>query len=136
MGLVFRAKPEPAQAPWEERSGFLHFVSDLQRAVQTFEERLGFDLEIVAEPVREVDGDPGRARTVAHVVIRKNPVFGEKTYCLVTRFDGEALQGTIGFYADGAVTTLRPVGVVTDFHQPGTTVYDWLKALVKASCDK
>jgi len=135
MGLVFREKPEPGLA-WEERSGFIRFVSGLQRAVQIFEDRLGFDLQIVAEPVREVDRDTNPEGAIVHVIVRNNPVFGEKRYCLFTRFDGEALRASIGFYADGAITALHPVGIVKDFHHPDTVVYEWLKALVKASCDK
>ena len=103
MGLIFRGYG--GQETREGGAGELRlrFPSDLQRAVTAFDRALGFDLEIVAEPPRELDGEGEAARNVANVVVRRNPLLAGRTYALFTRLEEGTLTGYIGLYDDGAL---------------------------------
>jgi hypothetical protein len=46
------------------------------------------------------------------------------------------LCGHIRLYFGGEIATLRTLSPVRNFSRGSAAIYDWLEALVKASCDK
>lgn len=128
-------RPPGTESTWEEESGFLTFLSSVQAEVDKFNRALGFDFEVVAAPPFEIDGREA-GDNVGFVIVRRNGVFPERTYCLYSLFDGRALHGFTGVYRDGSISTLRELGPARDYRKSTLALYDWLRALVKASCDK
>ncbi|GAB4389559.1 MAG: hypothetical protein Kow0025_15670 [Thermodesulfovibrionales bacterium] len=120
---------------WEEESGFLAFLSSVGAEVDRFNRSLGFDLEVIPAPPSTIDGAEAGGN-VGFVIVRRNPVLPERTYCLYSLFEGGALYGFTGVYSDGRISTLKELGPVRDYRRSPLALYDWLRDLIKASCDK
>jgi hypothetical protein len=39
-------------------------------------------------------------------------------------------------YRDGSIVTLKQLTPLVDFHEGETVLYEWMKQLVRASCEK
>jgi hypothetical protein len=46
------------------------------------------------------------------------------------------LHGYIGIYKDGKIETRKELKPMKDFKKGQTTLYDWLRQLVRVSCEK
>lgn len=121
---------------WEETSGMLGFLSKIDSEVRRFEESTGFGLRVVPSPPELIDGNTEISRDVGFVVIRENLLLPERTYCLYSVLRERKLYGYIGVIDDGRVTTLREMGHISEFHDAALSLHDWLKELVRASCEK
>jgi hypothetical protein len=121
---------------WEESSGFLKFLAGISAEVKKFDDATGFEIRSIITPPLDVDGDTAKGDKTGFVVIRENRVFSERTYCLYSVLEKRELHGYIGIYKEGHIQTLRELKPVKDFSKGKTMFYDWLRALVKASCEK
>lgn len=121
---------------WEETSGLLGFLSKIDSEVRRFEDATGFGLRIVPSPPDMIDGDKAMNRDVGFVVIRKNKLLPERTYCLYSVLRDRKLHGYIGVINDGTITTVKEIGGINEFSKAGISLHVWLKELVRASCEK
>jgi hypothetical protein len=121
---------------WEEESGFLKFLSTVPSEVERFNKTMGFDVTPEPSPPKEIDGSGELSPKTAFVMTRTNRLIPEKTYCLFAVLKEQTLHGYIGLYRDGDITTLRELEEMRDFREGSIILYDWLRGLVKASCDK
>jgi hypothetical protein len=121
---------------WEEESGFLKFLATVPSEVEQFNRTLGFDFTEESAHPSTIDGSEELSPRTAFVITRTNRLIPEKTYCLYAVLRERTLHGYIGLYRDGEITTLRELEEMRDFREGGIILYDWLRGLVKASCDK
>ncbi|NTU41884.1 MAG: hypothetical protein HGA78_02285 [Nitrospirales bacterium] len=136
MKILGKQEGKKAGESWEEESGLIAFLSRVSSGVQRFDGMTGFGIRSLATPPTDIDGDPEIVGKVGFVVLRDNSVIPERTYCLYTVLQGQVLQARVGIYSNGRITTLRELGEITDFRKGESVLHDWLKGLVKASCDK
>jgi hypothetical protein len=104
--------------------------------VSRFERTFGFGISNLVVPPQEIDGSTKRITSVAFVFIRNNKLLSERTYCLYSLLSQRELSGHIGLYCNGKIETVKTLSPLRDFSRGRASLYDWLKALVKASCDK
>jgi hypothetical protein len=121
---------------WEEESGFLAFLSTVPSEVERFNRTMGFDFAEEPAHPSSIDGSEEFSLKTAFVITRTNRLIPEKTYCLFAVLKERALHGYIGLYRDGDISTLRELEEMRDFREGGIILYDWLRGLVRASCDK
>ena len=125
---------EESSSGWVESSGLLQFLSTVPREVETFEHNFGFGLRYIDTPPDTIDGKEEDLLNFAFMVLRDNRVIPERRYCLYCILRERMLYGYIGVYIDGDIQTLWELQPISDFKRAG--VYDWLRGLVKASCEK
>jgi hypothetical protein len=133
--LSTRTKNE-SPPTWEEQSGLLAFLSRVQEEVSGFERTFGFGISNLVVPPQEIDGSTKHITSVVFVLIRNNELLSGRTYCLYSLLSHRELSGHIGLYCSGKIETLRTLSPLRYFSQGRAALYDWLRALVKASCDK
>jgi hypothetical protein len=136
MDILRNSKAPFEASTWEERSGFLAFLSTLPREVERFNQGLGFEISLEASPPVEIDGERDALRNVGFVITRRNRLLPEKTYCIYSVLEDRALYGFTGLYKDGSIRTIRELRPVRDFGKGRLALYDWMRELIKASCDK
>ncbi len=127
---------ESAALSWEERSGLVAFLSKVQAEIERFESALGYGVRSIAAPPSEIDGETDAVKDIGFVVVRDNTLASGRTYCLFSILRGRRLLGFIGTFAQGRIRTLRELRPMEDFRQGTTILYEWLRDLVKASCEK
>jgi hypothetical protein len=121
---------------WEEKSGFLAFLSTLPKEVDRFNQSLGFEIRLEVSPPVEIDGDSDVSKSVGFVITRRNSIFPERTYCIYSVLEDRVLYGFTGVYTDGNIRTIKELRPVRDFRKSRLALYDWMRELIKASCDK
>jgi|Deesub1362A_J573_1020465.scaffolds.fasta_scaffold18573_3 hypothetical protein len=121
---------------WEEESGFLRFLSKLSKEVERFNETFGFDLKILPSTPETIDYKTDFIKEMGFLIIRDNPIMPERQYCLFSILKERILYGYIGYYKEGNIITLKEIGSITRFHNAEESLWAWIKALIKASCDK
>jgi hypothetical protein len=124
------------QTTWEEESGLLDFFAKVYAEVARFESTFDFNISPLPSPPKSVDGDGELLKNVGFVVIRRNSSLVGRDYCLYSVLKQRSLAGFIGVYADGVIETVRELQPMTEFRSGTAMLHDWLRALVKASCDK
>jgi len=124
------------QTTWEEESGLLDFLAKVYAEVARFESTFDFNISPLPSPPKSVDGDGELLKNVGFVVIRRNSSLVGRDYCLYSVLKQRSLAGFIGVYADGVIETVRELQPMTEFRSGTAMLHDWLRALVKASCDK
>jgi len=127
---------EKEKLTWEEQSGFLEFLSAVPGEVASFNDSMDFGLRYEVSQPEAIDGDRGTATKTGFIVTRRNGVFPERIYCLYTLFQEKALHAYIGLYDNGRIDTQRELEPLSNFQEGSSTLYDWLRALIKASCEK
>jgi len=132
--LSARKKNDPRT--WEEQSGLLAFLSSIHEEVARFEKTFGFGISSLVAPPHEIDGSTRNISSVAFVLIRSNELLPGRTYCLYSLLSHRELSGHIGLYSNGRVETLRNLNPLRDFSRGREALYDWLRELMKASCEK
>lgn len=130
-----KKKYDDAQT-WEEKSGFLDFLSRVPVEVARFNDSFGFDIHNLDVHPSDIDGDREMALKVGFVLERHNPVLPELTYCLYSMLRDEMLYGYIGVYKNGSVKTLKELKPIKEFKMGQLVLHEWLGQLVKASCEK
>lgn len=120
---------------WEEESGLIDFLGGVQSEVERFNTKLGFSLKLLVSPPAEIDGEKETVRNLGFVVVRENRLMPERMFCLYSLLEGKTLYGYIGIYRDGSISTYRELKPANDFRND-LILYDWLRELLKTSCDK
>ena len=134
--IVRVPSPEKEKLTWEEQSGFLEFLSSVPGEVTRFNESMEFGLRYEVSPPEAIDGKHETATKTGFVITRRNGLFPERTYCLYTLFKDQALHAYMGLYDNGRIETRRELEPLGNFLEGASALYDWLRALVKASSEK
>ncbi len=121
---------------WEEKSGFLEFLSIIPAEVTRFNDSFGFDIHTLAVHPSDIDGNREMALNVGFVLERHNPLLPELTYCLYSVLRDRMLHGYVGVCKNGSITTLKELKPVAEFKMGRVVLHEWLGQLVKASCEK
>ena len=127
---------EKEKLTWEEQSGFLEFLGSVPGEVAEFNESMKFGLRYEVAQPESIDGDRTAASFTGFLVTRRNNIFPERIYCLYTVFHEQKLRAYLGLYHNGTIETLRELEPLAHFQEGSSTLYDWLRALIKASCEK
>lgn len=136
MKTELSARTKNESRAWGEQSGLLAFLLGVQEEVSRFERTFGLGISNLVVPPKEIDGSTKHITSVAFVLIRSNELLSGRTYCLYSLLSHRELSGHIGLYCNGKIVTLKTLSPLRDFSRGRTALYDWLRALVKASCDK
>jgi hypothetical protein len=136
--MITRAKTKKPfkHLAWEEKSGFLDFLSGIQRSVDIFNKTFGFGISHGDTPLNDIDGNGKLPAKAGFVLKRDNPLVGGSTYCLFSVLKDKVLYGYIGIYRDSRITTLKELKPIEDFKKGELPLYEWMKQLVLASCEK
>ncbi len=121
---------------WEEESGLLNFLSSVHSEVDKFNSQFEFGIHFMPAVPKDIDGDGELPPKVGFIVERKNPLLPELTYCLYSLLKERDLCGYIGMYKEGSLKTFRELKPIKDFHQGTSALYEWMRQLVRASCEK
>jgi hypothetical protein len=124
------------QPTWEEESGLLGFLAKVYAQVDRFDSTFDFGIAPLPSPPALIDGNTDLLKNIGFVVIRRNSALTGRDYCLYSVLRGRRLFGYIGVYADGIIETIRELKPMTEFRNGTAMLHDWLRDLVKASCDK
>jgi hypothetical protein len=112
------------------------FISSIPGEVAKFNESFDFDLRQIDEEPSRIDGERVAHGGIRFVLIRENRLLPEQTYCLYSLLRGRTLYGYIGIYRNNSITTVRELKPFSDFTRGGEVLYDWLRQLLHASCEK
>jgi hypothetical protein len=134
--LVRVPSQEKEKLTWEEQSGFLEFLGSVPGEVDSFNDSMEFGLRYEVSQPESIDGDREAATRTGFVITRRNGVFPERIYCLYSLFLEKDLHAYIGVYDNGKIETKREVEPLENFQEGTSALYDWLRALIKASCEK
>lgn len=121
---------------WEEKSGFLSFLKAMPSEVHEFNRTFDFNITYSAVPPLDIDGSSYVTRYVGFVMIRENSLIPERRYCMYSLLKDKVLYGFIGVEKDRHITTIRQLQPIENFKKTKWIVYDWLRELVRASCEK
>jgi hypothetical protein len=125
-------KPQQRQ----EEDGLIKFLSGIHKEVVNFDRTFEFGVSSVASPPASIDGSTEEIKNVGFLAVRNNKLLSDRTYCLYTLLKGHELHAYIGVYTKENVETIRELSKLENFEKGRTALLDWLKALVKASCEK
>ncbi len=120
----------------EEQSELFQFHSTIRREVNKFNENFEFGIRHLEAQPSDIDEDKDITLRVGFVLTRNNPLIMDKTYCLYSVWRDRKLYGYIGIYKDGSIKTLRELKPVHSLKEGQLVLYDWLRQLVWASCEK
>ncbi len=121
---------------WEEESGFLDFLSKMPEEVDKFNESFEFGINNRITVPSEIDGNTEMPLKLGFVLTRDNPLMPETIYCLYSLLTNKVLYGYIGIYNSGNIKTLKQLKPIKDFKKGKVILYEWLRQLVRASCEK
>jgi len=124
------------QPTWEEETGFLDFLSKVSAEVARFDSTFDFGISSLPCPPESIDGNRDLLRNLGFVIIRRNSLLIGRDYCLYSVLRDRVLFGYVGVYADGGIETLRELKPITEFRNGVAMLHEWLRNLVKASCEK
>lgn len=136
MKYVNDRKTTEKTVTWEEESGLIAFLSKVPEEVRKFNESFGFGISIKSLLPSEIDGDPDLALKAGFVVSRDNPLMPELRYCLYSLLLNKKLYGYIGLCRNSSIRTVKQLEPVRDFKKGEAVLYEWLRQLVRASCEK
>ncbi|MEJ2684952.1 MAG: hypothetical protein P8Z71_11225 [Candidatus Sulfobium sp.] len=121
---------------WEEESGLIDFLKRVHGEVSRFDKEFELGVETLPSPPCLIDGSTDGLRDVGFVVVRRNGLLTRREYCLYALLRERVLYGYVGTYSEGAIETVRELKPMKAFKTGTAMLYDWLRELVKASCDK
>jgi hypothetical protein len=133
---ILRAHRTNESAAWEEQSGLLAFLSTVHAQVSRFDDTFAFGVGMVPRQPEYLDGSTGMLKHLGFVVVRDSRRLTGRDYCLYSILREKALYGYIGIYDKGSIRTVRELGTITDFRDAAARLLDWLRDLIKASCEK
>lgn len=126
----------PTVLSWEEKSGLLEFLRRVHGEVTRFDGTFDLGVEPLSSQPALIDGSTDRLLDVGFVVLRRNRLLTRKDYCLYALLKDRVLYGYIGNYSEGTIETLRELKPMKEFKTGTLVLYDWLRELVRASCEK
>lgn len=121
---------------WEEESGLIGFLRQVHGEVIRFDEAFDLGVEPLSSQPRLIDGSTDDLRDVGFVVIRRNGLLSPREYCLYALLKDRVLYGYIGAYSEGTIETLKELKPMKTFKTGTALLYDWLRELLRASCEK
>lgn len=121
---------------WDEQSGFLDFLAAVPTEVNRFNDTFGFGISNRVIHPADIDGDAELPFKVGFVYTRDNLLMPQLVHCLYSVLRDRVLYGYIGVYKDGSITTVKELKPIKEFEKGKDVLYDWMRALVKASSDK
>ncbi|RME65042.1 MAG: hypothetical protein D6778_06940 [Nitrospirae bacterium] len=121
---------------WFTNSGVIELFREAPQMTRRFNDAFGFNLKYYGTPPEKLDGDEEAASTVALYVVRENRLLPERRYCLYLRVQPEKISAHIGYVSDGNIITITELGSFSQVKSPQDKLYDWLRALMRASCEK
>jgi hypothetical protein len=133
---TLKGKKEYHKLTWEEKSGFLDFLSIVPEEVDKFNKTFEFGITNKVSFPSEIDGNSESSLKLGFVLTRDNPLMPEVTYCLYSLLLNKILYGYIGIYRDRQIKTLKHLKPIKDFRKGKVILYEWLRQLVRASCEK
>jgi hypothetical protein len=136
MKVIEKKKKDVSKRTREKESGLLRFLDQIPQEVDRFNRNFEFGIRQLVSPVSGIDGKSEAVRRLGFILLRDNPLLSERSYCLYTTLTGRALEGYIGLYRDGRIVTLIQLSPLVDFHEGEAVLYEWMKQLVRASCEK
>jgi hypothetical protein len=120
----------------EETSGLFDFLLTIHREVNIFNEHFEFNIRYLTTQPSEIDEDKAVLPRVGFVLTRNNPLVMDTIYCLYSVLRDRKLCGYIGIYKESSIRTLRELKPIHSFKEGHMVLYDWLRQLVRASCEK
>jgi len=132
---ISKPQEKAESAAWEEKSGLLAFLSTVHAEVHRFDDTFDFGISALPQQPERIDGGTSLLKHLGFVVRRKSLLTG-RDYCLYSVLREQALHGYIGVYSGESIRTVRELGSITDFRNAPAHLRDWLRDLVKASCEK
>jgi hypothetical protein len=120
----------------QETSGLIRFLSGVHGEAANFDKAFDFGVRPVASPPTQIDGNAAEIKSVGFVIVRENALLSGRTYCLYTLLKGDTLSAYVGVYSDGSIETVRELAPLKDFKKGRTALLDWLRQLMKVSCEK
>ena len=123
-------------ATWEEESGLLGFLAEVNNEVRHFDNTFDFNVELLPGQPKNIDDSTDLLARLGFVVVRRNSTIVGRDYCLYSVLKGKTLYGYIGVYSGDSIVTVRELGHLKDFKKAQAQLLSWLKDLVKASCEK
>jgi hypothetical protein len=142
LGKPLQKTPEDSQTIRDRNQADEHpfwgsaFMRGIPSSVEEFNHRFGFDLVYSVNQPHSVDSDHEKAKNVVFIISRTLWFQREMIYCLYALYDADRLHGFIGRYEGKNISTLRELGQISETAKGQATLYDWLRSLIKASCDK
>lgn len=136
MKVIKRSRLVKDIQTWEEKSGFLDFLSRVPEEVERFNRNFEFGIKNIVTPPAMINGDEGMPLKAGFVLVRDNPLVPEVTYCLYSLLLNRELFGYTGVLKNGSITTLKQLKPVKDFQKGNLILHEWLTQLVRASCEK
>jgi hypothetical protein len=136
MKVIEKKKKDVSKLTREKESGLLKFLDQIPQEVDRFNRNFEFGIRQLVSPVSGIDGNSEAVRRLGFILLRENPMLSERSYCLYTTLTGRALAGYIGVYRDGSIETLKQLSPLVDFHEGEAVLYEWMKQLVRGSCEK
>lgn len=124
---------EKEKLTWEEQSGFLEFLSTVPAEVSKFNESVEPVVKYEVAPPYAIDGQKEKATRIGFVVTARMGSFSGRAHCLYTLFEGQALMACLGYSEQGRIETRLELEPLEDFDEGQSALYDWLRALLKAS---
>lgn len=120
----------------KEEKELSDFISLIPLEIGKFNEAFGFQIKGVTGEPTLIDGQPVEHPRTRFLLIRENPLLPEQTYCLYSILRGAVLHGYVGTYRDNTITSVKELKPLTDFTKGREILYDWLRQLLHASCEK
>lgn len=136
MKTIEKQKKDVPKCAQEKESGLLRFLDQIPQEVDRFNRNFEFGIRQLVSPVSGIDGNSEAVRRLGFILLRENPLLSERSYCLYATLTGRALEGYIGLYRDGSIVTLKQLSPLVNFHEGEAALYEWMKQLVQASCEK
>ncbi|RME67521.1 MAG: hypothetical protein D6778_03155, partial [Nitrospirae bacterium] len=66
----------------------------------------------------------------------ENRLLPERRYCLYLRVQPGSISAHIGYVSNGNIITITELDRFSQVKSPQDKLYDWLRALLRASCEK
>ncbi len=136
MKIIKEKKEYKETHTWEEKSGFLDFLSKMPDEVDKFNKSFEFGINNIITVPSEIDGNSETPLKLGFLLTRDNPLMLHATYCLYSILMNKVLYGYIGIYKNDNIKTLTQLIPIRDFKKGKVILYEWLKQLVRASCEK
>lgn len=121
---------------WFINSGVIELFKQAPLMTGKFNEAFGFNLKYYGTPPEKLDGDENAASTIAFYIVRENRLLPERRYCLYVRVHSERISAHIGYLSNGNIITINEIETLSRVKSPQDSLYNWLRALLRASCEK
>ncbi len=124
------------QKHWLLTSGAVELFRLAPEVTSRFNDTFGFNLRYHGTPPERLDGDEQAAASVAFYVVRHNRLMPERLYCVYVIASEGKILARLGYIRDSNIHTIKDLESLSQVKDPQGKLYNWLRALLKASCEK